>query len=417
MPRCDVLDNGLKVVMVPCEAESVAVGLFIASGSRHEDAKSAGISHFIEHMLFKGTPTRKPVDITRAIEGRGGNFNACTSEEATCYYAHLPYEYLGEAVDILADMYLRATIPADEFVREKQVVIEEIRMYADEPDSVAMENLQRALFPDSPLGAPVAGTPESLAPMKPADLKHYIKAHYRADNTVVVIVGNFDGAKALKLVEKSFGGAIGETASRRLFSTDTRRRDAVSPTEGRPVPLVTASKDIAQAQLALGYRTFGIGDRRKYAATVMDAVLGRGMSSRLFQEVRERRGLSYDISSRMQFFQDAGMFTVTAGLDPKKAKKALETIDRELKRICDKPVSAAELKRTKDFLIGNFRLSHEKVTSKLFFYGQTMLSFGRLVTTQEQVDGIRAVTSADVQAVAKAIFRPSCRSVSWVTPK
>ena len=394
-------------MLVPCEAESVAVGLFIASGSRHETAKTAGISHFIEHMLFKGTPTRKPVDITRAIEGRGGNFNACTGEEATCYYTHLPCEYLGEAVDILSDMYLRATIPADEFAREKQVIVEEIRMYADEPDSVAMENLQRALFPKSTLGAPVAGTPESLAPMKPVDLKRYIKSHYLASNTVVVIVGNFDEAKAMRLV----GGA---------FGVHRRRSTAVvcdRALSGTPVASVSASKDIAQAQLALGYRTFGICDERKYAATVLDAILGRGMSSRLFQEVREKRGLSYDISSRMQFFQDAGMFTITAGLDPAKAKDALATIDRELRRLREKPVSAAELKRTKDFLIGNFRLSHEKVTSKLFFSGQTMLSFGRLVLPQEQVEGIRAVTAADVKHVANAILKQTNRSVSWVVPK
>ena len=149
----------------------------------------------------------------------------------------------------------------------------------------------------------------------------------------------------------------------------------------------------------------------------MDAILGRGMSSRLFQEVREKRGLSYDISSRMQFFQDAGMFTVTAGLDPAKAKDALATIDCELKRIREKPVSAAELKRTKDFLIGNFRLSHEKVTSKLFFYGNTALSFDRLVTPQEQVESIKRVTAADIQAVAAEIFRPENASVSLVLPK
>ena len=407
MPSVFQFNNGLRALFVPCEAESVAVGLFIASGSRHETAKTSGISHFIEHMLFKGTPTRKPIDITRAIEGRGGNFNACTGEEATCYYAHLPCEYLAEAVDILSDMYLRATIPADEFAREKQVIVEEIRMYADEPDSVAMENLQRALFPKSQLGAPVAGTPESLKPMKPADLKRYIKSHYLPSNTVAVIVGNFDEAKAVRLVEKALG-------SHRRLSTAIVGDRALT---GRPVPLVSAAKDIAQTQLALGYRTFGIRDSRKYAATVLDAILGRGMSSRLFQEVREKRGLSYDISSRMQFFQDAGLFTITAGLDPAKAKDALATIDRELKRICEKPVSAAELKRTKDFLIGNFRLSHEKVTSKLFFYGQTMLSFGRLVSPQEQVEGIRAVTAADVMSVARAILKPSNRSVSWVVPK
>ena len=412
--KVEKLKNGLRVVLVPCEAESVAVGLFIASGSRHESAKTSGISHFIEHMLFKGTPTRKPIDITRAIEGRGGNFNACTGEESTCYYAHLPCEYLAEAVDILSDMYLRATIPDEEFVREKQVIIEEIRMYADEPDSVAMENLQRALFPKSQLGAPVAGTPESLKPMRPINLKRYIKSHYLPSDTIVVIVGNFDEGKAVRLVEKAMVG-------RDVLGTPRRARRS-RPTEDNPssvspVASVSASKDIAQTQLALGYRTFGIRDDRKYAATVMDAILGRGMSSRLFQEVREKRGLSYDISSRMQFFQDAGMFTVTAGLDPAKAKDALATIDRELRRLREKPVSAAELKRTKDFLIGNFRLSHEKVTSKLFFYGQTMLSFGRLVSPQEQIDGIHAVTAADVRFVANDILKKANRSVSWVVPK
>ena len=414
MPSVFQFNNGLRALFVPCEAESVAVGLFIASGSRHETAKTSGISHFIEHMLFKGTPTRKPIDITRAIEGRGGNFNACTGEEATCYYAHLPCEYLAEAVDILSDMYLRATIPADEFAREKQVIVEEIRMYADEPDSVAMENLQRALFPKSQLGAPVAGTPESLKPMKPADLKRYVKSHYLPSNTVAVIVGNFDEAKALKLVENAM---VGRGLRTRCGVPRMSRPAEDNPLSAPPIARVSASKDIAQTQLALGYRTFGIRDGRKYAATVMDAILGRGMSSRLFQEVREKRGLSYDISSRMQFFHDAGMFTVTAGLDPAKAKDALATIDRVLGRICEKPVSAAELKRTKDFLVGNFRLSHEKVISKLFFYGQTMLSFGRLVTPQEQVEGIRAVTAADVRAVAQAILTPANRSVSWVVPK
>ena len=405
----------MRVLCVPCEAESVAVGLFIASGSRHETARTAGISHFIEHMLFKGTPTRKPIDITRAIEGRGGNFNACTGEESTCYFVHLPSEYLGEAVDILSDMYLRATIPDDEFVREKQVVIEEIKMYGDEPDAVAMENLQRALFPNSMLGAPVAGTPASLKPMKPADLKRYIKSHYRADNTVVVIVGNFDETKAMRLVE---GAMVGRgLRPRRGVVPRTSRPTVDNPMSVSPVPRVSASKDIAQAQLALGYRTFGICDSRKYAATVMDAVLGRGMSSRLFQEVREKRGLSYDISSRMQFFQDAGMFTVTAGLDASKTEKTLSTVERELRRLCEKNVSAAELRRTKEFLIGNFRLSHEKVTSKMFFYGQTLLSFGRLVTPREQIDGIRAVTSADVRSVANAIFKSTNKSISWVLPK
>ena len=400
-----ILKNGLRVVLVPCEAESVAFGLFIASGSRHESAANAGISHFIEHMLFKGTPTRRSVDITRAIEGRGGNFNACTGEESTCYYAHLPSEYLADAMETLSDMYLNASIPEDEFVREKQVVIEEIKMYADEPDSVAAENLQRAIFPECALGAPVAGTPDSLAPMRPATLKRYIRSHYLPTNTVAVIAGSFDESAALALAEHYLGGVRG---ARRGFAADAV--DFSKP----PVPHVFAAKDVNQMQIALGYRTFGILDPRKYAATVMDAVLGRGMSSRLFLELRERRGLSYDISSRMHFFSDAGMFVVSAGLDGTKKDLALRSIDRELARICEKKVGAAELNRTKEFLVGNFRLSHESVKSKMFFYGSTMLSFGRIVTPAEQVAGIAEVSAADVQGVAQAIFRTENRSLSIV---
>ena len=400
------LTNGMRVLLAPCEAESVALGLFVASGSRHEDANAAGISHFIEHMLFKGTPTRTPLDITQAIEGRGGNFNACTSEESTCYYAHLPDDYLPEAVDILSDMYLRATIPADEFAREKQVVVEEIKMYADEPDSVAAENLQRNLFPKSTLGSPVAGSAATLGPLTPAVMRRYIRAHYLPSRTVAVVVGSFDPDMAFGLVSRAFA----------------RLRDrpwpAVvdCPSRGRVVAGQTVARDIQQAQLALGYRTFGVKDSRKYAATVMDAILGRGMMSRLFQEVREKRGLSYDISSRMQFFSDAGIFAVTAGLDAAKGAKALATVDRELSRICTRRVGAAELARMKEFLVGNFRLAHERVTSKLFFYGSTLQAFGRLVSPQEQIEGIRAVTAADVQNVACAILRPENRSVSWVVP-
>ncbi len=408
-PHSETLKNGLRVVYVPCEAESVAFGLFISSGSRYEEARVAGISHFIEHMLFKGTPTRRPIDITRAIEGRGGNFNAFTGEEATCYYAHLPDEYLNEAVEILGDMYLNASMPDDEFAREKQVVIEEIRMYADEPDAVAMENLQRSLFPCNPVGAPVAGSAASLSPLKPTDLKRYARSHYLPQNTVAVIAGHFDESAAHDVLVRTFG----------RFRAGRHTVPAIVPVDFSvpPVAEVSVTKDVNQAQLALGYRSFGIHDPRKYAATVMDAILGRGMSSRLFQEVREKRGLSYDISSRMQFFEDAGMFTVSAGLDRTKTAKALSTIDRELMRIRTKRVSAAELNRVKEFLIGNFKLSHEKVTSKLFFYGATMSSFGRLVMPREQVEGIAAVSAADVQEVANEILKPENRSISWVLPR
>ena len=402
------LKSGVRAVLAPCEAESVAFGIFVASGSRHENADRAGISHFIEHMLFKGTPTRRPIDITRAIEGRGGNFNAYTGEESTCFFAHLPSEYLAEAVDILSDMYLHASIDKEEFARERSVIIEEIRMYRDEPDSVAAENLQRALFPRSPLGAPIAGSAESLAPLTPDDMRRYIASHYLPSNTVLAITGAFEPDRALRLLDDAFPRGY-----RKARSFSAAPVDFSLPPEAH----VSEDKDVNQTQLAIGYRTFGIRDERKYAATVLDAIMGRGMSSRLFQQVREKRGLSYDISSRWQFFADAGMFTIGAGLDPAKAEKALAVIDREIERVATRKVSRSELERTKEFLIGNFRLSHEKVLSKMLYYGTTVLTFDRLVSTQEQIDGIRAVTSDDVLAVAKDVLRPQNRSISWVVPR
>ena len=402
------LPNGLRVFLLPYEAESVAVGFFIANGSRNESAKTAGISHFIEHMLFKGTPTRSPIDLSRTIERRGGNFNAYTTEEMTCYYAHLPYEYLADALDVLSDMYLNATIPQDEFEREKRVIIEEIKMYADEPDQVAAEALQQNLFPGSMLGAPVAGSERSLAPMTAALLRRYLHAHYRPSNTFVVIVGNFSVDDALREVSMRMGRFHRKVAANATLD---------NPFAKRVVHEETIGKKIHQTQMALGFRTFGCDDSRKYAATVMDAVLGRGMSSRLFQEVREKRGLSYDISSRMLFFNDAGTFTITAGMSQEKAAETLSVVESELRRICTKKISRAELQRTKDFLVGNFRLSHEKIISKMFYFGSTLLAFERYIDPGEQIEGIRSVTPDDLLATAKAIVQPCNRSLCWVVPK
>ncbi len=402
------LSSGVRAVLAPCEAESVAFGIFIASGSRHEDAKSAGMSHFIEHMLFKGTPARSQLAITQAIEGRGGNFNAYTGEESTCFYAHLPSEYLADAIDILSDMYLHASIAESDFERERSVIVEEIKMYRDEPDAVAAENLQRALFPSHPLGLPVAGTPESLAAMTPAKMRRYIATHYIPSKTVCSIAGAFKPDQAVALLEKAFP---------RGYSRAKPFAELPVSFETPVVAQVSEDRDIAQTQLALGYRTFGLADPRKYAASVLDAVLGRGMSSRLFQQVREKHALSYDISSRWQMFGDAGLFGIAAGIDPSKAAKTLAVIDRELERVATVKVPKAELERTKEFLVGNFRLGCERVLSKMIYHGSTTLAYGRLVQAAEQIEGIRAVTSADVLAVAQDALRAENRSVSWVVPK
>lgn len=403
------LDCGMTAVLMPCEAESVAFGIFVGSGSRHETEKVAGISHLIEHMLFKGTKTRRAIDISRAIEGRGGNFNAYTSEDTTCFFAHLPNEYLADAIEILADMYLRPEFPAEELEREKSVVVEEINMYADDPDSVADENLQRAIFPLNRLGAPIAGSADSVRRMTSPLLRRYLASHYLPSNTTPVVAGSFDKAEAVRLLNRAFGRSLRKSA--KMFSAEPV--DFSIP----PTAEVKTAKDVTQVKLSLGYRTFGLADPRKYAASVMDSILGRGMSSRLFQEVREKRALAYDISSHMHFFSDAGYFNVSSGMSASNTGKALATIYREFDKICQKKVSKAELERTKEFMIGNFRLGHEKVLSKLLFAGMMYRAYGRIVTPREQVECVRAVTADDVQSVAQTIFAPANRAVSWVVPK
>ena len=404
----ETLPNGLRIVYAQDgHAESVSFGLFVASGSRHEGPDDAGASHFIEHMLFKGTPTRSAVDLSRAIEGRGGNFNAWTSEEGTCFYAYLPADCLTTAVDVLCDMYLHAAIPAVEFARERRVIIEEIKMYDDEPDAVASENLSRQLFPENPLGLPIAGRAETLAKMTPAYLRRYMRRGYVPSATVAVLAGRFDPVQARRLVVARLG-----------------RRSSASPRTFTPLdpktPVIAerrVARDIQQVQLALGYRTFGVTDDRRYPAAVFDTLMGRTMSSRLFQSVRERRGLSYDIRSQLQFFAETGGWCVTAGLDAARTKQALKAIDTEIDRIRQKKPSVAELQRTKDYLLGNFRLGFEQPRTRLFYFGLGVLTYGRIVPAAETAARIADVSADEVLAVAQDILRDDRRAVSWVEPK
>jgi predicted Zn-dependent peptidase len=404
----ETLPNGLKIVFVPeSHSEAVAFGLFVASGSRHETAKTAGISHFIEHMLFKGTAKRTALEISQAIEGKGGNFNAYTSEESTCFYSYLPSDAFKTSVDILTDMYVNASIPEKDFAIEKAVILEEIKMYDDEPDAVAAENLSRALFHKNTLGLPIAGSSKSLLPMTAQDLRDYMKKAYVPSATVAIVSGRFDQDEARKLIVSTLGSL---KKAPKLKYTKVKL-------DAKVVPEIRVERDISQVQMAMGFKTFGNTDERKYTATVFDCMMGRTMSSRLFQAVREKRGLSYDIRSNLQFFGDVGGWTINAGLDSSRVSQAVKAIDVELDKIRQKKPSQAELRRTKDYLIGNFKLSMEQVRTRLFYFGASTLSTGKIVDPIECVEKIEAVTADEVQTLAQQIIDDSKKSFSWVTPK
>lgn len=404
------LKNGLRVALVKCEAESVAVGMIVQAGSRDEKKHEAGVSHFIEHMLFKGTAKRSAIEISRAIEGRGGSFNACTSEEITAYYIHLPFEYLGEALDILSDMYTSALMAEDELERERCVILQELDMYNDDPANVASETLQAIIFPGHPLGRPVGGTIKSVNLITREMLMASKKSRYVPANTIIAIAGNFELDTAERLVGDYFGSI------RNKKPAITCRNTPLPVKIGEKMEEKLYRQDIQQAQIAMGFRMFGNQDERRFAARILDTLLGTGMSSRLFVSIREKHALSYDISSHIHFFSDSGMFSITAGVGKENLRKTIKLIDSELKRTIDKKIPEKELKRIKELITGSMRLGEEKVTSKMFNAGLSLLIYDRLFTREERIERLLAVSTEDVMNVARDIFTEQNRELSLVIP-
>ena len=402
-----VLKNGATVVSSSnAEAESVAVGIWVGVGGRHEKASVNGVSHFLEHMLFKGTPTRSALAISQAIEGRGGYLNAFTQEEGTCYYARLPYEYLPQAFDVLSDMYLNASVKEDDFNRERDVILEEIKMYQDLPQHVVQEKLQEVMFKGHALGAPLSGDEATLRKMSRETLLRYKAQAYAPGSTVFAFAGRLEHAACVACVEKAIGGV------RKAKGLDFKRVDGTVAQE----PLALVKKEIAQVHAVVGFRVFGRHDDRRYALRVLNGILGENMSSRLFQSVRERRGLCYSIQSSFQLFEETGVFTVSGGFDVQRAVAALRLTAKEIRRLMDTKVTAPELKRTKDYLLGSFRLGLEGTGNQMMYIAESLLNYGRVVRPEETIAGIQAVTADDVRRVAEDVFEPSRMTLSLVVP-
>jgi predicted Zn-dependent peptidase len=402
-----ILKNGATIVTSEMtDAESVAIGLWANAGGRHERATETGISHFLEHLLFKGTPTRNALQISQAIEGRGGYLNAFTQEENTCYYARLPYEFLPQAVDVLTDMYLNATISQSDLERERAVILEEIKMYQDQPQAVVQEQLQEAMYVNHSLGRPLAGSEKTLVPLDRKALLDYKRRAYTPAATVFAFAGRLKHDACVESVEKLFGALPkSKGLSYTLVEGKTKQK-----------PFVLSRKDIGQVHAVAGFRTFGRHDDRRFAMRVLNGILGENMSSRLFQTVREKNGLCYSIQSSYQLFQETGMFTISGGFDASRAEAALKLTSKEVRRIIEKKVTPAELKRAKDYLQGTFRLGLEGVEHQMLMLGSSMLNYGRLIKPEETLIGIRKVTAEDVQHVAETVFTPDRLTLSLVVP-
>ena len=407
-PEISTLDNGLRVVTTSIPtAQSASTAFFVGVGSRGEDRRTNGVSHYLEHMLFKGT-TRRPTapEISQAIEGAGGALNAYTSRELTCYWNNLPFERAETGIEVVSDMLQHSLLAAEEIDRERTVVQQEIRRGHDTPAARTGELMIQAVYGDQPIGWPVTGSLETVGALQREDFVTHVEQHYTASNSVLSVAGN---------VEHDW---VVETAARHFEDLrDGDPAEQAGAEHGLPEErVIVEERDIEQTNLALSVQALARRDPDRYALELLHTVLGRGMSSRLFKEVRERRGLAYSVGSRVGRHLDIGTFSVSAGVTADHQEEALEVIVRELQQAANEPVTDDELRRALDFTTGTFRLSLETPMSLGQRFGEQLLHDDELELPTETVARLEAVTAEDIQAVARRIFAERAFALAVVGP-
>lgn len=407
-PEIFTLSNGLRLVttVIPT-AQSAATSFFVRVGSRDEVPRTNGLSHYIEHMLFKGTERRPTApEISEAIEGAGGGLNAFTTKEVTCYWNNLPYERVETGIEVLGDMLQRSLLAPEEIERERTVVQQEIRRAHDSPGSYVGELLSTAAYGDQPVGWPIAGTLETVGAMQREDFVAHIGAFYGATNAVLSVAGNIDVAQVREIAEREFGGLPAGAPATFLPGSTARPEEYV----------LIEPREIEQTNLALSAPGVGRSDPDRYALDIMNTALGRGMSSRLFKEVRERRGLAYSVSAGATRYLDLGSVSVSAGVTREHQEEALRVITAELQRLVDEPMGDEELQRTKDYACGSFRLSLETPMSLGQRRGTQLLMDGQIEPPDVTFERLRAVTAADIRRVAHRAFGERRYSLAVVGP-
>ncbi|MGZ0040817.1 M16 family metallopeptidase [Paenibacillus ottowii] len=386
------LKNGLRVVIekIPT-VRSVSFGIWVKTGSRNETPDNSGISHFIEHMLFKGTERFSAKEIAEQFDAIGGNVNAFTSKEYTCYYAKVLDEHLPIAVDVLSDMFFHSKLDGEELAREKNVILEEISMYEDTPDDMVHDLVSLAAYGEHPLAYPILGTENHLLALDSSHLSQYMKEHYTIDNTVISVAGNVDD-RLVELLEQHFG----HFDNHGIISPLT-----VPEFNGN---LLYHEKATEQNHICLSLPGFAIGDDLQYAMVLLNNAIGGGMSSRLFQEIREKRGLAYSVYSYHSSHADSGMFTIYAGTAPKQTKDVLDLTLELLRDVAVNGLDATELRKGKEQLKGSLILSLESTGSRMNRLGKNELMLGQHYTLDQMIEHIDQVTADDVNKVLDRMF-------------
>jgi predicted Zn-dependent peptidase len=391
--RRETLANGLRLVTEAMpHVRSVSIGVWLTRGSRHEPSEHAGIAHFVEHMLFKGTTSRSAEDIAQQVDSIGGQLDAFTSKEYAGYYVKVLDEHLPLATDILTDLVSHPVFAPEDIDREKKVVLEEIKMVEDTPDDLVHELFAETYWNGHPLGRPILGTPESVSALDQPTLQRYFRDAYVAANFVVVAVGNLDHDAVKVLVERAFTGTNAEG------SAIVERPPVVSPT------VLVRQKELEQSHVCLG--TIGLPQNHpdRYAGYALNTVLGGSMSSRLFQNVREKRGLAYAVFSSMSAYQDAGALSIYAGCGNEAVSELIDVVVAEIRRLKHEPLPADELRRAKDHLKGSLMLNLESTSSRMSHHARQEIYRDRADTLDDMLAAIERVSVGDVQRLASQFF-------------
>ena len=378
------------------ERLSASVVFMFGGGSRLEDDRLAGVSHFIEHLLFKGTRRRpSSKEIADAIEGVGGFINASTDKELTAYWTRVPAEHLELGLDVLSDIVSNSKLAPDDVERERMVILEELKMYQDQPQDYVLNLLEEVMWPGHPLGRDIAGTEQSVARLTRDDILEYADAHYRLPNLVIGAAGAIDERETLAAV-----------SSRLTLPADANGlMTPEAPSPLREPHVVLRRRRTEQAHICLGVRTHGYLHPDRYALDLLNTVLGEGMSSRLFLHIRERLGLAYDVHSFTQKHRDTGHLGVYLGVDPKKAFEAIKAVIAEMNTLCEQDLTDEELLRAKEFTKGRLRLDLETTNGVAFWLTYQELLLGGIRSIEEELSLVDAITAEDVRRVANAVLR------------
>jgi predicted Zn-dependent peptidase len=391
--RTSELACGLRLVTeAMSDIRSVTVGFWVGTGSRDECPREIGASHFLEHLLFKGTPTRTARAIAEAVDAVGGDMNAFTTKEYTAFYVRLLAEHLDLGLDVLCDIMWSPALRPDELEAERQVILEEILMHGDEPADLVHDRFAAALFPDHPLGREVLGTQDSIKSMAADDVRRFFGEHYRPANMVFAAAGAIDHGQVAAGIEARFAGEVGGSAPRRV-APDTRGERSV-----------VVERSTEQAHLVVGVRAPDRRDPDRWALAALDHVLGGGVSSRLFQEIRERRGLAYSVFSDRVSYEDTGSLVVYAGTTPRRIREVRELVDAELDRLVANGITVRELDLAQGHLRAEILLALEDSGARMSRIGRSLLLHNEVLTVDELLARIDAVTVDQVGAVAKRVL-------------